>query len=62
MVQKRNVGRLSVIDRPDFRSRLSRVLVRLYAGQISRTRAAKELGIGRAKLKRLLDAAEQEIL
>ncbi len=41
---------------PEIAEQHKTILERLAAGDISRRRAAKELGIGYAKLKRLLDA------
>jgi DNA invertase Pin-like site-specific DNA recombinase len=49
------VGRPRVTDRPDFNRRFGAILERLNGGNISRRRAAKELEIGYATLKRLLD-------
>ena len=42
--------------RRGFRRRFAEVLVRLDSGELSRRKAAKELGVGYATLKRLLDA------
>ena len=53
--QGKKIGRPRVIDRRGFSTRYKTVLERLSAGDISRRRAAKELGIGYATLKRLLD-------
>lgn len=52
----RKTGRHRVIDRQGFNSRYKCVLERLGEGDISRRAAARELGIGYATLKRLLDA------
>ena len=53
--QGKHIGRPKVTDRKGFSRRFSEVLVRLNAGDISRRMAAKELNIGYATLKRLLD-------
>ena len=53
--QGKRIGRPSVMDRRGFRKRFGAVLERLNAEEISRRNAAKELGIGYATLKRLLD-------
>jgi putative DNA-invertase from lambdoid prophage Rac len=50
------IGRPRVIDRRGFQSRFGAILECLLKGDISRRQAAKELGIGYATLKRLLDA------
>ena len=54
--QGRRIGRPRVTDRKGFNRRFGDILERLTDGNISRRRAAKELGIGYATLKRLLDA------
>ncbi len=53
--QGKRIGRPRVMDRRGFKKRFGAVLERLNAGHISRRNAAKELGIGYATLKRLLD-------
>ena len=53
--QGKKIGRPRVIDRRGFKSRYKAIVERLSAGDISRRRAAEELGIGYATLKRLLD-------
>ena len=53
--QGKQIGRPRVTDRQGFNLRFNEVLDRLNAGDISRRKAAKELGIGYATLKRLLD-------
>ena len=53
--QGKQIGRPSVWDRRDFSRRFGAILERLNAGDISRRKAAEELGIGYATLKRLLD-------
>ncbi len=52
----RQIGRPRVTDRKGFKKRFGDILERLSDGSISRRRAAKELNIGYATLKRLLDA------
>jgi DNA invertase Pin-like site-specific DNA recombinase len=54
--QGKKIGRPKVTGRRGFKVRYKTILERLRAGDISRRRAAKELGIGYATLKRLLDA------
>ena len=54
--QGKRIGRPSVKTRRDFEKRFGAVLERLREGKISRREAAKELGIGYATLKRLIDA------
>jgi putative DNA-invertase from lambdoid prophage Rac len=54
--QGKRIGRPRVTDRRGFQDRYKTILGRLRAGDISRRRAAKELGIGYATLKRLLEA------
>ena len=54
--QGKRIGRPKVTDRRGFKNRFGAVLERLKAGEISRRKAAKELNIGYATLKRLLDA------
>jgi DNA invertase Pin-like site-specific DNA recombinase len=54
--QGRRIGRPRLTDRRGFLTRYKSVLERLSDGSLSRRKAAKELGIGYASLKRLLDA------
>ena len=54
--QGKRIGRPRVTDRRGFKRRFGAVLERLRDGNISRRRAAQELDIGYATLKRLLDA------
>jgi DNA invertase Pin-like site-specific DNA recombinase len=54
--QGRRIGRPRVTDRRGFSSHFGAILERLTQGLISRRQAAKELRIGYATLKRLLDA------
>ena len=51
----KRIGRPKVTERPDFLERLADMKKRLSLGEISKRRAAKELDIGYATLKRLLD-------
>jgi DNA invertase Pin-like site-specific DNA recombinase len=59
--QGRRIGRPKVTDRKGFSARFGAILERLLKGDISRRQAAKELGIGYATLKRLLDTYAREI-
>ena len=59
--QGRRIGRPKVTDRKGFPKRFGDILERLIRGDISRRQAAKELGIGYATLKRLLDTYAREI-
>jgi hypothetical protein len=52
----KRIGRPTVHERPGFEERFKVVLHRLGTGDLSRRKAAVELGIGYATLKRLLDA------
>ena len=54
--QGHRIGRPKVIDRRGFKRRFGAILERLREGSISRRQAARELDIGYATLKRLLDA------
>jgi DNA invertase Pin-like site-specific DNA recombinase len=54
--QGKRIGRPRVTDRRGFKKRFGAVLEGLNAGDISRSQAARELNIGYATLKRLLDA------
>ena len=54
--QGKRIGRPKVTERRGFKNRFGAVLERLRSGEISRRKAAKELNIGYATLKRLLDA------
>jgi DNA invertase Pin-like site-specific DNA recombinase len=54
--QGKKIGRPKVTDRRGFQKRFGAILERLHEGSISRRQAAKELNIGYATLKRLLDA------
>ena len=59
--QGKRIGRPRVTDRKGFNTRFGAVLERLSAGEISRRKAAKELGIGFATLKRLLDQQAEQV-
>jgi len=52
----RRIGRPKVTEREGFRQRFAAVVHRLGEGTLSRRQAAKDLGIGYATLKRLMDA------
>ena len=54
--QGKRIGRPRVTDRRGFKHRFGAVLERIVAGDISRRQAARELDIGYATLKRLIDA------
>ena len=54
--QGKRIGRPKVMDRRGFKNRFGAILERLRTGDISRRKAAMELNIGYATLKRLLDA------
>ena len=56
--QGKRIGRPRVTDRRGFSRRFGAVLERIVAGNISRRQAARELGIGYATLKRLIDAQD----
>lgn len=53
--QGKPIGRPSITKRKGFKSSFKVMLPRLSAGEISRRQAARELNIGYATLKRLLD-------
>ncbi len=57
--QGKRIGRPRVSERPEFAQQYTAVIERIGPGGISRRQAARELGIGYATLKRLLDAGEQ---
>ena len=57
--QGKRIGRPRVNERHEFAQKFAQVVERLDAGGLSRRKAAQELGIGYATLKRLLDAREQ---
>lgn len=53
--QGQRIGRPKVTDRRGFKARFGAILERIRDGNLSRRKAAKELDIGYATLKRLLD-------
>jgi len=55
----KRIGRPRVNERPDFSRRFTAVAERLGLGTISRRQAARELAIGYATLKRILDTQAQ---
>jgi hypothetical protein len=55
----KRIGRPRVSERPDFTQRFRAIADRISLGVVSRRRAARELAIGYATLKRLLDAGPQ---
>ena len=57
--QGHRIGRSKVTDREGFSKRLGDIPQRLIKGDISRRQAAKELNIGYATLKQLLDSHTQ---
>jgi DNA invertase Pin-like site-specific DNA recombinase len=59
--QGRKIGRPKVTDRKGFSKRFGAILERLLKGDISRRQAAKELNIGYATLKRLLDTYTKDM-
>jgi hypothetical protein len=54
--QGKRIGRPRVTERPEFPQRLAVVMDRLSLGELSRRQAARELSIGYATLKRLMDS------
>jgi hypothetical protein len=54
--QGKRIGRPPVRERPEFEQRFTAVVEGIGPGGLSRRQAARELGIGYATLKRLLDA------
>ncbi len=57
--QGKRIGRPRVSERPEFEQRFTAVVARIGPGGISRNQAARELRIGYAILKRLLDSQER---
>lgn len=55
----KHIGRPRIQDREGFSLRLKEVMLRMQSGELSRRKAAMELGIGYATLKRLLDTSPQ---
>ena len=56
---RRVAGRPRVSERPEFEQEFAKVLERIGSGGLSRRQAAKELNIGYATLKRLLEDQHQ---
>ena len=56
--QGKKIGRPEVNDRKGFNRRFEDISERLARGEISRSRASKDLKIGYATLKRLLDQGD----
>ena len=56
--QGKRIGRPRVTDRRGFNRHFGAVLERIVNGELSRRQAARELGIGYATLKRLIDARD----
>ena len=54
--QGKRIGRPRVSERPEFEKLYTKVVERLELGGLSRRQAARDLGIGYATLKRLLDS------
>ncbi len=57
--QGKRIGRPRVSERPEFEQRFMAVVERIGPGRLSRRQAAKQLGIGYATLKRLLEDQHQ---
>ena len=57
--QGKRIGRPRVSERPEFEQQFTVVVERIGRGGLSRRQAARELGIGYATLKRLLDSQEK---
>lgn len=57
----KRIGRPKVSERPEFNFRLANVLERINLGTLSRRNGAKELEIGYATLKRLIDAQQDKV-
>ena len=57
--QGKRIGRPRVSERPEFEQEFAKVLERIGSGGLSRRQAAKELNIGYATLKRLLEDQHQ---
>ena len=60
-LQGKHIGRPKVTDREGFSQQFEAMVERIRSGDISRRRAARELDIGYATLKRLLDALPQPL-
>ncbi len=51
----KRIGRPSVTEKRGFKTKFKLVMKKVSAGELSRRRAAEELGIGYATMKRLID-------
>jgi len=58
-LQGKHIGRPKVTEREGFPQQFEAMVERIRSGDISRRRAARELDIGYATLKRLLDTLPQ---
>jgi len=56
----KKIGRPRVSERPGFNERLADVLARISLGTLSRRKGAKEMEIGYATLKRIIDAGQSK--
>lgn len=59
--QGKRIGRPRVTERRGFNGRYGKMLARLRAGEVSRRKAARELGIGYATLLRLMDGNAHQL-
>jgi hypothetical protein len=59
--QGKHIGRPRVTDRPEFIESYHTVLIQIREGTLSRRKAARQLDIGYASLKRLIDADLQSL-
>ncbi len=58
--QGKRIGRPRISEQPEFEQRFAEVVDRIGPGRLSRRQAARELGIGYATLKRLLDSQTKQ--
>jgi len=58
-LQGKPIGRPKVTNREGFTQQFEAMVERIWSGDISRRRATRELDVGYATLKRLLDALPQ---
>ena len=58
-LQGKRIGRPRVTERPEFVDHYQTALTQIRAGTLSHRKAAKQLDIGYATLKRLMEASEQ---
>ena len=56
----KRIGRPRISEQPEFEQRFAEVVDRIGPGRLSRRQAARELGIGYATLKRLLDSQTKQ--